>query len=74
MAGFSAKVLKLAIIQRASIKLDAAKFLLQIAWELKAIDNKKFVAVSAQLVEVGKMLGGWERQLIKETPPDAGGE
>jgi hypothetical protein len=72
-AGFAAKSNKLAIIQKASIKLDAVKFFLQIAWELKAIDNKKFSAISAPLVEVGKMLGGWQKQIIKETPPNSGG-
>jgi hypothetical protein len=72
-AGFAAKNNKLAIIQKASIKLDVVKFFLQIAWELKAIDNKKFSAVSAPLGEVGKMLGGWQKQLIKETPPNFGG-
>ena len=35
--------------------------------------NKKFSAVSAPLTEVGKMLGGWQKQLIKETPPNFGG-
>lgn len=72
-AGFAAKNNKLAIIQKASIKLDAVKFFLQIAWELKAVDNKKFAAVSVPLVEIGKMLGGWQKQLIKETPPNIGG-
>jgi hypothetical protein len=68
-AGFAAKNHKLAIVQKASIKLDAVKFFLQIAWELKALDNKKFAAISVPLVEIGKMLGGWQKQLLKETPP-----
>jgi len=63
----------LVVVQRASIKLDGVKFFLQIAWELKAIDNKKFSAISVPLAEVGKMLGGWQKQLIKETPPNFGG-
>jgi hypothetical protein len=72
-ASFTGKNYKLAIIQKASVKLDATKFFLQIAWELKALDNKKFATVSVPLVEIGKMLGGWQRQLIKETPPNTGG-
>ncbi|KKS35386.1 MAG: hypothetical protein UU95_C0001G0001, partial [Parcubacteria group bacterium GW2011_GWC2_42_12] len=43
------------------------------AWELKAIDNKKFAELAALLVEIGRMLGGWQKQLIKETPPITGG-
>lgn len=72
-AASTSKNHKLVIVQRAGVKLDAVKFFLQIAWELKAVDNKKFSAVSAPLVEVGKMLGGWQKQLIKETPPNLGG-
>jgi hypothetical protein len=72
-AASTSKNHKLIIVQKASIKLDAVKFFLQIAWELKTIDNKKFSAVSTPLAEVGKMLGGWQKQLIKETPPNFGG-
>ena len=72
-AGFAAKENKALIIKKASLKLDLLKFFLQITWELRAIDDKKFAAVSASLAEVGKMLGGWQKQLTK-TPPDKGGE
>ena len=41
-------------------------------WELKLLDNKKYISVSAPLIEVGKMLGGWQRQLIKEAPTEVG--
>ena len=53
------------IIKKASLKLDLLKFFIQIAWELKAIDNKKFAELSSPLIEIGRMLGGWQRQLIK---------
>ncbi len=68
-AGFSPKSQKAVIIDKASIKLDTLKFFLQTAWELKTLDSKKFSNLSDPLVEVGRMLGGWKRQLIKETPP-----
>lgn len=48
--------------------MDLLKFFLQIAWELKALDNKKYLALSAPLIEVGKMLGGWRKQLTNEAP------
>jgi len=51
------------------MKLDATKFFLQMAWELKFFDNKKYIQVSEPLAEVGKMLGGWRKQLQNETPP-----
>jgi len=72
-AGFAAKENKAVILKRASLKLDLLKFFLQIAWELKAIDNKKFAELAMLLVEIGKMLGGWQKQILKETPPARGG-
>jgi hypothetical protein len=68
-AGFTSREYKPALVQKASIKLDTLKYFLQLAWELKALDNKQFASVSGPLVESGKMLGGWQKQLVKETPP-----
>lgn len=67
-AGYSPKENKLAIINQAAIKLDALKFFLQIAWEMKVIDTKKYSRLAEPLVEIGKMLGGWRKHFIKETP------
>lgn len=69
-AGYTSKEHKAVIVQKASVKLDTLKFFLQVAWELKAIETKQFSALSAPLAEVGKMLGGWKKQLIKEAPPN----
>ena len=59
---------KLSVIQKAVINFDLLKFFLQIAWEIKALENKKYVAISEQLSEVGRMIGGWHKQLISQTP------
>jgi hypothetical protein len=72
-AGFTSRDHKALLIQKASIKLDTLKYFLQLAWELKALDNKQFSDISTPLVEAGKMFGGWQRQLVKETPPVVGG-
>jgi len=72
-AGFTAKEYKPALIQKSSVKLDTLKYFLQLAWELKALNNKQFAAISTPLVEAGKMLGGWLKQQVKETPPAGGG-
>lgn len=74
MAAYSSRDQKSETIQKASIKLDMLKYFLQIAWELKAMDNKQLGRISPPLVEVGKMLGGWKKQVVTETPPRAGGE
>jgi len=54
-------------IFEAGVKLDLIKFFLRIAWEIKALDNKKYAAISEQLDEIGRMIGGWVKQ-IKSLP------
>lgn len=64
MASILIKGQKLPHIQKASIKLDMLKFFLQVAWESKAIDSKRYITFSSQLAEIGRMLGGWQKQII----------
>lgn len=61
-ASYLAKDEKTPVIEKAIAKLDLLKFFLQIAWEIRALDNKKYIALSEELGEIGKMLGGWARQ------------
>lgn len=46
-------------LEQASDMFDILKFMLQIAWEIKLLDNKKYIALSKPLEEIGRMLGGW---------------
>ncbi|MCX6721560.1 MAG: four helix bundle protein, partial [Candidatus Staskawiczbacteria bacterium] len=62
-ASYSDKVEKLISLKGASVKLDLLKFFLQIAWEIKSLDNKKYVLLSERLDEIGRMLGGWIKVL-----------
>ena len=50
--------------------MDLLKFFLYVAWDTKDIDNKKYISISEELNELGRMLGGWERKMesIKKTP------
>ena len=50
-------------------KVDTLKILLMVLWEAKSIDNKKYVALSVKVEEIGKMLGGWSGQLAKQNSP-----
>lgn len=59
----SQKELKLKIVDKACVRLDMLKYFLQIAWNLKTMDNKKYLIISNALNEVGKMLGGWKKQV-----------
>lgn len=64
-AGFLSRQEKLPYVQTAIRKLDALKILLMILWETKSLDNKKYLAISEPLAEIGRMLGGWNGQLTK---------
>lgn len=68
-ASFSAAYLsrekKIPFLERAVTKLDAAKFFLQILWEIGAVDAKHYADLSLKLNDIGKMLGGWVRGLQK---------
>ncbi|HEY4520688.1 MAG TPA: four helix bundle protein [Candidatus Paceibacterota bacterium] len=68
IASYKSRDKKLIHLTKASEELDLLKLLLRVAWEIKALDNKKYIALSEKLNEVGKMLGGW----IKTTPPISG--
>lgn len=54
---------KLLFVQKASLHLDNLKFLVQIAWEIKVLDDKKYIRISENLNEAGKMIGGWLKQI-----------
>jgi len=56
------------------MKLDVLKLFLFILWEMTALDNKKYIALSEPLNETGRMLGGWIRRLTTKENPTRGGE
>jgi hypothetical protein len=72
IASYLPKQEKLPPVKKSTLKLDVLKFFLQVAWEIKALDNKKYIAISEQLLEVGKMLGGWKKQIDKENSANSG--
>jgi hypothetical protein len=67
-AGFLAREEKRPYVRLAVRKTDTLKVLLMVLWETKSIDNKKYAALSLQIEEVGRMLGGWNGQLTKTQP------
>lgn len=60
---------KLQYLIAGSGKIDLLKFFLQIGWESKLIDNKKYLALSTELDEIGRMLGGWKKGLETKLSP-----
>ena len=64
-ASFLDPAKKLPYVVHAIKKTDVLKILLMILWETKSLDTKKYIALSIKIDEVGKMLGGWNGQLVK---------
>lgn len=64
-ASFLAREEKLPYVRLAIRKLDTLKVLVMVLWETKSIDNKKYIALSVPIEEMGRMLGGWSGQLTK---------
>ena len=65
-ASFLPKEEKLLDVKKSIRKLDTLKILLMVLWETKSITNKKYIEISSLLDEIGKMLGGWHNQLLKQ--------
>lgn len=61
-ASYKNREQKIYRLEQASDTFDILKFMLQVAWEVRLLDNKKYIALSKPLEEVGRMLGGWRKQ------------
>lgn len=68
LASYSRESEKLLLLDRCIARVDLLKLLLQLAWEMKAMDTNKFVRISENLAEIGRMLGGWRHQLTQKNP------
>lgn len=69
VASFLPREEKQPYVRLAIRKVDTLKILLMVLWETKSLDNKKYIALSAKIEEIGRMLGGWRGQLIKQNSP-----
>jgi hypothetical protein len=74
VASFLSREEKSPWVRLAIRKIDTLKIMLSILWETKSLDNKKYMALSLKMDEVGKMLGGWNGQLLKQNSPIKTGE
>jgi len=66
IAYFTEKDRKLEKITECILILDTLKFLVSVAWEGKIISNKHYESVAIKLEEIGKMFGGWRKNLDPE--------
>ncbi len=52
---------KLPVLEKASVQLNVLRVLVRLMKDVKAIDNKKYIAIESGMDEIGRMLGGWIR-------------
>ena len=72
LAGYAGLDQKYTFIVRAATKLDLLKFFMQIAWEIKCLDHRKYAALSIPLNQIGADIGGWQKFLQKKQPAPTG--
>lgn len=58
---------KIIIIDKAISRVDLLKLLILLSWEIKTLENNKYIQISERLEEVGRMLGGWKKQVEEKT-------
>lgn len=62
-ASFLGKTEKRTQVIALSRRIDLLKILLRLGDELSILDHKKYLARSGELLEIGKMAGGWLKSL-----------
>jgi hypothetical protein len=65
LARYASGERKIDYLNIAATKHDLLKFLLQVAWEIQALNHKRFATLSEPISEIGKMIGGWQNDLRK---------
>lgn len=66
LANFTQNLEKVDHIKHALSLTDTLKIFLQIAWELKLMEDKHFIEISEKMDTVGKMLGGWLNHNLRQ--------
>ncbi len=67
VASYQAPADKLSTLNKAVSTMDLLKFLLRIAWEVGAMDDKKYTVLSEELNEVARQIGGWKKGIASKT-------
>ena len=50
---------RMAFLQRADIRLKILQTLIRVAYDIKALDQRSYISLQKDIIEIGKMLGGW---------------
>jgi hypothetical protein len=70
VASFLRQEEKIPYVKLAIRKSDVLKIFLNILWETKSLDDKKYIELSTKLHEIGMNLGGWFGSLQKKNSPE----
>lgn len=62
-AALTAKERKLNLVQDVKLHIEVAKRLTRLAWELKIIQDKKYILFEQRLQQASKMASGWIKYL-----------
>lgn len=69
MARFATGRKKLGLLERISLKIDSVKFLFQLSWESRLINNNRYIILSEHLDKLGRQTGGWLKKSRQENSP-----
>lgn len=64
-AQFSGKSEKLATLESVRISLEVLKHLLRMEYEIKIVDEKTYIRISALLIATSKQANGWIKYLTQ---------
>lgn len=57
----------MAFLQRADIRLKILQTLIRVAYDVKALDQRSYISLQKNIIEIGKMLGGWIKSTYVKT-------
>ncbi len=66
LAIFTEPEKRINLINKANIKNDLLKFMINVLFELNGIKENIFIEISGKLEEVGRRLYGWKNQLMRQ--------
>jgi hypothetical protein len=61
LASQISKAEKVPVLENTSVKLNTLRVFIRLMKDVKAIDNKRYIAFESDIDEIGRMLGGWIR-------------
>jgi len=64
-ARFEIKIYKIKPLKSARTKIEILKRLIRICWELKIIEDEKYIILESNLIEISKEINNWINSLTK---------